>query len=330
MFSRLYGNSETKTFLQNALAQNRLSHAYLIEGEAQSGKHTLALSIAAALAGEEMQNRVWEGKCPDVITMGLPPDRKTISVDLVRTIKQSVYLKPSELSCKVYIIEQADAMTPQAQNALLILLEEPPPQVYFLLLCQNASSLLPTVRSRAQLLRTERFSKESLEKLLLQQEEAAVAFSRKDADAWQRLLTQANGNYGKACALLRGKTDAKGKKKSEKIQEIFADLAQKNAPSILNAVARFATAREDMVAELDLFQSACRDILCLKHGVESATFFADIAEVQGLCNTFTQKAISDFYKGAMQAKEALQANANVALTQTVLAYALADAVQCGM
>ncbi len=330
MFSRLYGNSETKTFLQNALAQNRLSHAYLIEGEAQSGKHTLALSIAAALAGKEMQARVWEGKCPDVITMGLSPERKTISVDLVRTIKQSVYLKPSELSCKVYIIEQADALTPQAQNALLILLEEPPPQVYFLLLCQNASSLLPTVRSRTQLLRTERFSQQALAALLLEHEETAGAFASKDADAWHRLLTQANGNYGKACTLLRGKTDTKGKKKSEKIQEILADLAQKNAPSVLRATARFAVAREDMIAELDLFLSACRDILCLKHGVESATFFANLADAQQLCNTFTQKAISDFYEGAIQAKEALMANANVALTQTVLAYALADAVQCGM
>jgi DNA polymerase-3 subunit delta' len=328
MFSRLYGNEETKKYLQSAKQSGRLAHAYLIEGEEKSGKHLMAMSIAAALAGD-LAFRVWEGTTPDVITYGLSSDRKTISVDLVRKIKESVYLKPTELSCKVYIIEQVDTMTVQAQNALLKLLEEPPAQVYFLLLCQNASLLLPTVRSRAQLLRTERFSEEHLKELLLQKEKKAQTLFEKDPDAFAALLSRAKGSYGIACQLLNGKSDAKSKKRKDKIRSIFADLRQKTPIAILGACARLSSAREDMVAELEEFCFALRDLLFAKQGVAHTLFWDDRAEMQLNSEIFTMKNIVDFYDSANEAKEALMNNANVALQQTVLSFALIDALQLG-
>ncbi len=328
MFSRLYGNEETKQYLQSALQNGRLAHAYLIEGDAKSGKHLLAMSLAAALAGE-MADRVWNQTTPDVSTYGLASDRKTISVDLVRKIKESVYLKPSELPCKVYIIEQSDTMTVQAQNALLKFLEEPPAQVYFFLLCENASLLLPTVRSRVQLLRTERFSHEKLQQLLLQNEKKAKTVLEKDPDAFSAMLDRANGSYGIACQLLNGKNDAKSKKRKEKIESIFADLCEKTPVAVFGACARLSSAREDMIAELELFSLACRDLLLEKQGVRNAQFFEEEEILQRYSEIWTMKNIVDFYDSANNAKEALANNANVALQQTAFAFDLMDALQLG-
>jgi DNA polymerase III gamma/tau subunit len=112
------------------------------------GKHTLCFAIAAALGGEAFAEKILLGNCSDVRVFGLPKDKKTISVDVVRQIKESVYLKPVELHCKIYLLEQTELMTTQAQNALLKLLEEPPQSVSFLLLSGAGDQLLPTVLSR--------------------------------------------------------------------------------------------------------------------------------------------------------------------------------------
>ncbi len=327
MFSRLYGNEETKAYLTTAIQTRRLAHTYLIEGQAQSGKHLLAYSIAAALAGEEMAQRVWDGTCPDVTVMGLPTDRKTISVELVRKIKESVYLMPSELTCKIYILEQVDAMTVQAQNALLKLLEEPPQQVYFFLLCENASLLLPTVRSRAQLLRTERFSSDRLQQLLFQTEEKARDLAQKDPQGWKNLITRANGSYGLAKQYLLGKADTKSQKRKERIVAIFTDLTAKTAQSALSAAARFSSAREDMAQDLERFLIACRDLMCAKQGVIAPSFFENEQEMQTFCDSFAAETVMALYDAAISAQNALSQNANLTLQQTVIALDFADAMQ---
>jgi DNA polymerase-3 subunit delta' len=75
-----------------------------------------------------------------------------IKVDQVREIIATAHLAPSEGKSKVYVLRSADKMNPQAQNALLKLLEEPPSSACFILACENAAALLPTVRSRCELL----------------------------------------------------------------------------------------------------------------------------------------------------------------------------------
>lgn len=90
---------------------------------------------------------------PDVITIRRQSDdkgrlRREITVDQIRWMAADACVLPNEAARKVYIIEEADKMNPQAQNAALKLLEEPPADVLFLLCVTNAEQLLPTVRSR--------------------------------------------------------------------------------------------------------------------------------------------------------------------------------------
>ena len=97
--------------------------------------------------------KIAEDKCPDVHIIGRD-GKASIGVDAIRFLRSDVLIPPNDLDTKIYIIEDAETMTVQAQNALLLTLEEPPPYVLFLLLCDGADHLLETIRSRAPVLRT--------------------------------------------------------------------------------------------------------------------------------------------------------------------------------
>ncbi len=138
---------------------DRLSHAYILTG---SGAPALSKRIAAAAVCDASSGRPC-GRCrhcrkaaagihPDIITISRLEDKAGILVDQARNLRADAYVVPNEADRKVYIIDPADKMNPQAQNALLKVLEEPPSAVIFLLVASNPNLLLETVRSRCVLL----------------------------------------------------------------------------------------------------------------------------------------------------------------------------------
>ncbi len=152
----LPGNGRLKENLTAALKQNRISHGYLICGPEGSGKQTLAnlLAAAAVCRGTDRPcctcsdcRKALSGLHPDVITVD-DPEKKTVSVDLVRQARTDMYVRPNEAERKVYIFPRAQDMRTEAQNALLKVLEEPPAYGMFLLLADMPEKLLPTIRSR--------------------------------------------------------------------------------------------------------------------------------------------------------------------------------------
>lgn len=162
-FSGFLGNETLKARLSAAFDRDRTSHCYLLCGPAGSGKRTLAAIMAAALqcrshtipCGQCAQCRkALSGNHPDVITVD-DPERKIVSVELIRQARSDAFIRPNEGKKKVYLIPRAQDMNDNAQNALLKVMEEPPPYGVFLLLTDNAEKLLPTVRSRCVELRME-------------------------------------------------------------------------------------------------------------------------------------------------------------------------------
>lgn len=155
-FEKLLGNERLRENLRASLAKGRISHFYLISGPAGSGKHTLASLLAAAILCESREKpclscphcrKVMAASHPDFITVD-EPEKKTVSVELVRKASADIYIHPNEGSHKIYLFPRAQDMGIPSQNALLKVLEEPPKYGVFLLLTDNPEKLLPTVRSR--------------------------------------------------------------------------------------------------------------------------------------------------------------------------------------
>lgn len=157
MIFPLCRNERVKDSLAKLVEQKRLPHAMLIEGNAGTGKRTLAKYIAAATLCEEDNSPCGVCKTCHLASVGTHPDidvtapeekKKNISVDQIDRIREIAYLTPHTASGKVLIIEQADTMNAASQNKLLKVLEEPPPNVHFILLAESSNSLLETVVSR--------------------------------------------------------------------------------------------------------------------------------------------------------------------------------------
>ena len=163
-FSSILGNDGLKASLGRAIANSRTSHAYLITGDFGSGKKLIAYTLAKTLNCESenkpcgvCQSCVYfeAGSHPDIATLA-PEKNKTIGVDEIRDrINSEIAIKPYIFKHKIFIVESADAMTPQAQNALLKTLESPASYGVIILTAENADALLETIISRCVVLRTE-------------------------------------------------------------------------------------------------------------------------------------------------------------------------------
>ena len=138
-----------------------LSHAYLITGGSGESRAAYArrLTQAYLCTGERPPcgqclpcRKASAGIHPDVARIAPAEGKREINVDQARALRADAYIRPNEGRRKVYLIDPADAMNPAAQNALLKVLEEGPPYAAFLLLADNAGLLLPTIRSRCEVL----------------------------------------------------------------------------------------------------------------------------------------------------------------------------------
>lgn len=102
--------------------------------------------------------KVREGIHPDVIFVG--EEDKDVTVGMVRQLRSDAYILPNEAPRKVYLIDRAETMNASAQNAMLKLLEDGPAYAAFLLLAEAEGAMLPTVRSRCEVLRLDRLDRE--------------------------------------------------------------------------------------------------------------------------------------------------------------------------
>ena len=143
-------------------AVSRLSHAYIIEGPVKEATYALADHLAQAYVCSSDGNKPC-GVCsncrkaagnihPDIIRVSLPEDKREIVVSQIRQLRSEAYIRPNEANRKVFIIEDAQAMNENAQNALLKVLEDGPQYLSFLLLAENSQQLLTTIRSRCETL----------------------------------------------------------------------------------------------------------------------------------------------------------------------------------
>ena len=157
-FAATLGQEHVTHTLLNALANDRISHAYLFCGPRGTGKTTTARMVAKAVncltngKGEpcnecSMCKAIMAGNCMDVIEVDAASNT---GVDDIRSLREKVNFSPAEARRKVYIIDEVHMLSTSASNALLKTLEEPPPHVVFILATTEVHKLLPTILSRCQ------------------------------------------------------------------------------------------------------------------------------------------------------------------------------------
>lgn len=207
MIFPLIGNEKVRQAVLSQIKGDRLPHAIIIEGEKGLGKHTLSAFLSrAALCS---QNDKPCGSCqschlaavgshPDIITVAPEDKKKNIAVAQIRQLRQSAYVKPHLGSRRVFIIDKAETMNEQSQNALLKVLEEPPQGVFFILIAESAAALLETILSRCVVLKLstpKRCDSAAWisENIKPRREEAVI----------HRALDDSKGNIGRAVELLR-------------------------------------------------------------------------------------------------------------------------------
>ncbi|MFA5142791.1 MAG: DNA polymerase III subunit delta' [Candidatus Omnitrophota bacterium] len=163
-FRDIRGQDSATLFLRRSIESGRISHAYLFAGPSGVGRRLAALDFAKAVncldpkAGASCDicgqcRKIDASNHPDVIIFSPAKADASFGIERIRLLEREVGLKPYEGRRKVYILDSADAMTQEAQNALLKTLEEPPSESVLILITESPASLFPTIQSRAQSVR---------------------------------------------------------------------------------------------------------------------------------------------------------------------------------
>ncbi len=270
-FDGIIGHGRSIDVLRRALRADRLHHAYLFVGPQGVGKRKVAMALAQAIncTGPTYAQGAPCGVCthctriaaaqhPDVTL--IEPDRSkarpTIKIGSVRELIRQVHYRPYEGRRRVIIIDDAEALTEEAANALLKTLEEPTGETLFVLITSRLHMLLATIRSRSQPVRFAPLGRKDIESHLL----AHTSLSR---DKAQVCAAFADGSIGQALGLAEeGVLDGR--------RELVSDVAELNASDTLK-VFRVASQHaragsQELQARLDALKTYYRDVVLLRSG----------------------------------------------------------------
>ena len=160
MFEDILGNDDVKKYLTNCIENKNFSHSYIFSGIKGVGKYSFAKDFAKCILEDSMMQDYYK----------LGPDGKSIKVSQIRELQNVINIKPTFSKKSVYIIDDADLMTIEAQNSLLKTLEEPPEYAVIILIVHNERSILSTVKSRCVNIKFSKLSDKDIKKYLLKKD----------------------------------------------------------------------------------------------------------------------------------------------------------------
>lgn len=323
----IVGNSELRRRLCDDILKNTEAHAYILAGPHGSGRHTLALNFAAALACENRDNsseplpclhcpscrKILEGKSPDVIVVG--KTGQSVKIEQIRNLKSDVITLPNDLDDKIYILEDADTMTTAAQNAFLLTLEEPPSYVHFFLLCTKPEKLLETVRSRAPILRTELLPDSLVREHLISNNKTAAMLSRAKPQEFEEILTIAAGSIGRALELCDDKERAPLLKQRTTAADFVGAALKRNSVALVEWILALPQKQDELLPILGSVQNALRDLIALKSSEDSPlVFYTDRESAAQLAYASSTAALFRLSDTVAKTVDGISRNANIRLS----------------
>ncbi len=328
-FEGFSGNARAKEYISSAFANNALPHALLIAGERGIGKKTLAALISRALvcSGDEKPcnrcdscKKALGGFHPDIRILG--SEASSVGVREIRDLKRDALLRPNDADRKVYIIDNAGAMTHDAQDAFLKILEEPPLFTFFILLCYNYSDLLPTIVSRTAHITLTPLSDAEISDII------AKKLPHLSLDERNELIRTSGG----VCSFL---TDARNTESSESAKAIAESLVSRDELEIFKAFSSIEkSGRDNLISVLDELTLIMRDALVIASGSDSRLLSPLPESVsEGLAESFSPSDISQVISSITDAKAECVRNIGVShITGTLIcnfAYTAAHAALKG-
>ena len=327
----IIGNADLRRRLCDDIEQGLSSHAYILAGPRGSGKHSIAVQFAAAVACERREDtsaplpcggcrmckKIFDGNCPDVLV--IKKDGMSVKIDQVRALQTDVRKVPNDLEDKFYIIEDAQTMTEEAQNAFLLTLEEPPAYVHFFLLCNSTEGLLETVRSRAPVLRTEPIPADRIREYLLRASSRAADLQRSAPHELDEILIIADGSIGRALELIDEKEREPYIRQRHHAEELITAALAHKKRKLIELINELPPKQEDLLSTLSVAQTALRDLVALKQSETAPLcFFTDRDAAMELAYANSLSAMLTTYDILEQTASLLARNANIKLTLTVM------------
>ncbi len=322
-FNNIYGNSNLKDYFSACIESNVLPHAMIFEGDRGSGKYTFAKAIVSTVLCTSFAKpcgsckncrQISEGTAPDVYTVELPEDKASISIEHVRNLRADAQSVPCEGDYKFYIIRNSEKMTVQAQNALLKILEEPPRFVVFILLTENASQLLPTIRSRASVFRMQRFDDSELADYFIRNDPKIAKIAESDREAFDRIIKSSSGSIGTAAENMDKRSFALATKEYEMISGLLDALISTHPEAFMQYEDLISTKREELRSFFSLLRVALRDVLSVKKGNRDNLMFFDSSEVpMKISKSLTAKTVIDMISTVNDCLNSNDLNANANL-----------------
>ena len=311
-FSDVLGHEQTILHMKHAIEMDKVSHAYIISGEKGSGKKLLADIFARTLQCEKKGTEACMEcqSCKQSVSLNQPDiirviheKPNTISVEDIRTqVNGDIMIRPYSSPYKIYIVDEAEKLSVQAQNALLKTIEEPPGYAVILLLTANAGMLLQTIRSRCVILELKPVSSEAVKKYLMEQLEVPEYH----ADICTAF---AQGNVGKAKRLALSDSFSEMLEHALHLVKYIHDM---EVSDIIVDLKKINTYKMEINDYLDLLMVWYRDVLMFKatRDADSLIFSHELISIREKAQKSSYEGLECIIKSLEKAKIRLNANVN--------------------
>ena len=300
-FEKIRGQRFAKKYLSNSIKSNMISHAYMFEGPSGVGKNTMARDLATTLL--EMENLF---NSPDYIE--ITPDGNSIKIAQIRKLQSDILVKPYK-SYKIYVIDEAQKMTVEAQNALLKTLEEPPKYAIIIIITNNKESLLDTIKSRCEIIK---FTPIPLVEVADYLTQTGV-----DKNRASLLANFSRGSMQKAIELSESEDFHIMRDEVQKYVETFLTGSMLDIMDIQSSIEKY---KDNITNVLDLLVNYFRDIMMVKENVDSSMIINldRLVFIKNMSTKITYSQLSKIIDIIEETKNKLRSNCNFNISIQVM------------